>query len=211
METKMFGIDVKVHWSWWIFVLMFSFSDIIALDASRILFDLFLAAALMGTITMHELAHALEARKYGADTHSIHLHILGGVALIQPTRMFTPIEDFKIAFAGPLSNFIALVPLILLGTTTGFSIFYWAAGINLMLGAFNLIPAYPLDGGRIARAGFQMAGMSNNNAVNLSQNVAVFFGILFILVGLYIGGGGLALIGVLILAAIWWEKKGNRV
>jgi Zn-dependent protease len=160
---------------------------------------------------MHELAHALTARRFGGFVGGIHLHLLGGVAMIGSYRPFKPKEDFYIAAAGPASNFVAMVPLMLLATITGFEVFLWAAAINFMLGAFNLIPAFPMDGGRILRAGLQMMNYNRATAVKITQSTAIFFGILFIFFGIPWGNFGLTLIGGFVLAAVWWERKGNRI
>jgi Zn-dependent protease/predicted transcriptional regulator len=109
-----------------------------------------------GSILFHELSHSVVARIYKIRVDSITLFVFGGVARIanDPTKA---IQEFNIAIAGPISSlflggvFYALTLFFPYGTMTG-ALAVWLAGINATLAVFNLLPGFPLDGGRIFRA-----------------------------------------------------------
>ncbi len=109
-----------------------------------------------GSILFHELSHSVVARVYKIRVDSITLFVFGGVARIanDPTKA---IQELNIAIAGPLSSlflggvFYALTLFFPYGTMTG-ALAVWLAGINATLAVFNLLPGFPLDGGRIFRA-----------------------------------------------------------
>jgi Zn-dependent protease len=211
MKIRILGIDIKVHWTWWIFFFLFISDSIFALDFNRFVSDTLLAISLMFIIVMHELSHALVARSYGAIVHSIGLYFFGGAAWIQSNRQLEPEEEFWISFAGPLSNFVAFPLLFWIGRLTGLEFLFWVAIINLFIGIFNLIPAYPMDGGRIFRAGLEMCGVNRTRAVEITQYLAGLFGGLFIAVGMYFTAISIAIIGAMILGAVWFERRGNKI
>jgi Zn-dependent protease/predicted transcriptional regulator len=109
-----------------------------------------------GSILFHELSHSVVARVYKIRVDSITLFVFGGVARIanDPTKA---IQELNIAIAGPISSlflggvFYALTLFFPYGTMTG-ALAVWLAGINATLAVFNLLPGFPLDGGRIFRA-----------------------------------------------------------
>jgi Zn-dependent protease/predicted transcriptional regulator len=108
------------------------------------------------SIIFHELSHSMVARVYKIRVESITLFVFGGVARItqDPTKA---IQEFNIAIAGPIASlflggvFYALTLFFPYGTMTG-ALALWLAGINMLLAVFNLLPGFPLDGGRIFRA-----------------------------------------------------------
>ncbi len=118
-----------------------------------------LVVLLFGSVLLHEIGHALTARRYGIRTQDIILTPIGGMARIvsMPQK---PIQEIAIAVAGPvvslaiagigfaLSIFFGLVPQLPLAVFKGVGLLFW---INVMLGVFNLVPALPMDGGRILR------------------------------------------------------------
>ena len=119
----------------------------------RWLTGLFTAVLFFGSILIHELAHAWEARRQGIPVQSITLYIFGGVAQISG-KPRSPGDEFRVAAIGPASSFILAGLFFALNRTIGDHGYLgastqWLALINLMLGAFNLLPGYPLDGGRI--------------------------------------------------------------
>lgn len=114
---------------------------------------LFTAVLFFGSILVHELAHAWEARRQGIPVQSITLYIFGGVAQIAG-KPRSPGGEFRVAAIGPASSFVLAGLFYLLNRTVGDQGYLgastqWLALINLMLGAFNLLPGYPLDGGRV--------------------------------------------------------------
>ena len=160
------GIDIRLDWSWFLigFLCLLNFSSYlhglglgggIAFLGAAVATGLFLA-----TVLLHEMGHAAVAQRYGIRTHSIVLHLIGGVAKLEREAR-RPGEEVAIAAAGPLVNLtlaLFLTPLAYLMPGDGTSllralgiVFGWAAAANLLLGALNLLPAFPLDGGRILR------------------------------------------------------------
>lgn len=109
-----------------------------------------------GSVLLHELAHSVVALYYKIPVHSITLFIFGGIARIgrEPSK---PIQEFNIAVAGPLASFFLsglfwVIALVFRSDQTLGGLAYYLYKSNLMLGAFNLAPGFPLDGGRIFRA-----------------------------------------------------------
>jgi Zn-dependent protease len=168
------GIDLFVHWS---FLLVFwIFSD----------WPIVNVLALFGCVVLHEYGHALMARRYGIDTVDITLYPIGGVARL--TRMPRAAgAELMIALAGPAVNFAivaALVGLLTLGLPgpdsllSGFFVFLVL--MNLVLGLFNLIPAFPMDGGRVLRAllsGWLGRARATTVAATIGRALAVVFGV----------------------------------
>ena len=155
------GIDLKIHWTFWLLPLwvIFTFEDSGFLP---LWLHVFLIFPLFFCIVLHEYGHALMARHFGIGTRSITLSPLGGIAQLERMSR-SPWEEFWIAIAGPAVN---VVIAAILGTgllvyallDPGFqNVLWWRAlGIiflvNIVLVIFNLLPAFPMDGGRVFRA-----------------------------------------------------------
>src|ERR1700687_5042766 len=161
---RIYGIPIFLHTSWFIIFGLIAFSFVSEFSAlqlniptSRVwALGLMTSALFFGSLVFHEMAHSVIAKHYKIPVVSITLFVFGGVSRIgrEPSRA---IEEFYIAVAGPLSSFLL---------AGGFGIVYQAAGtnvilqalagslawINLSLALFNLLPGFPLDGGRIFRA-----------------------------------------------------------
>src|SRR5712691_4922884 len=161
---RLYGIPIYLHTSWFFIFALITYSFVsefgashLDLDSSRLWSLALLTSALFfGSLVFHEMAHSIIAKHYKIPVVSITLFIFGGVARIgrDPSRA---IEEFNIAVAGPISSFLL---------AGGFGIVYLAAGtngilqvlagslawINVSLAVFNLLPGFPLDGGRIFRA-----------------------------------------------------------
>lgn len=200
---KVAGIKIQVHWTFTLLLLWVLFSNFReGGDGVSALFSLALVLVLFGCVVLHELGHALMARKYQITTRSITLLPIGGVAALEkiPEK---PKEELAVALAGPAVNAgIALVLLSLLPlrhyagfepedwetffsqpSVAGFLIYLFMA--NAMLVAFNLIPAFPMDGGRVLRAllGFYYSrARATEIAARLGQAVAF----LFLFLGLFL-------------------------
>lgn len=158
-----FGIGVYVHWTFLLLPAWVLFSNLGLGGLGMALYAVTLVLAVFGCVVLHELGHALTARRFGIRTHDITLYPIGGVARLE--RMSEkPWEEFWIAVAGPAVNVLiaallgiflslsgvlaSLVTLPLLGL--GF--LYHLMIINVVLVAFNLLPAFPMDGGRVLRS-----------------------------------------------------------
>jgi Zn-dependent protease len=194
------GIGVYLHWSFWIlpaWILISTLSGGGGLFAalSAILF----VFAVFGCVVLHEVGHALMARRYRIDTRDITLYPIGGVASLErmPSR---PSQELAIALAGPAVNVviaIALLGMILLAGIGPQASFLNLAGggsflanlmwVNVALVVFNLLPAFPMDGGRVLRAFLAMQlpyVTATTVAARVGQAIAVVLG----LVGLFTGG-----------------------
>jgi len=148
------------------------------------------AALFFGSLLAHEASHAVVARHFGVGVRSITLWLFGGVALLEGEAL-TPGADFTIAAVGPgmsilLAALFGALQLVLehLGVHgLAVSVASWLWEINLLLAAFNLIPAAPLDGGRILRSGLWRVWRDRDRAAVLAARVGLGFGILLVLAG----------------------------
>lgn len=145
--TNIIGIDVELHWT---FLLLLILAFLTGGVGSVILLII-----LFGSVLLHELAHSYVAQKNGIVVKRITLFPIGGVASVDEFAM-APTVELKVALAGPFLNFIlAFIAFILwsiFGNQGVLSILHTVMAANIMLGTFNLLPAIPLDGGRIWRA-----------------------------------------------------------
>jgi Zn-dependent protease len=172
---RAFGIPVKLHWTFSLlifFIVGLGFYN--EYSVMKIAFSVLYILATFFCITLHEFGHALAAHKYNIKTQDITIWPMGGIARLQRIP-YQPIREFWIAVAGPLVNFgiallLGLVLKFAIGYdvmpiglfdmfdlrvtsligTTNFLIIMWQT--NLLLAVFNLIPAFPMDGGRVLRA-----------------------------------------------------------
>ena len=199
------GIPINLHVSWFIiFVLSavfferyFSNSGFRWTATERWGVSLAMSLTLFGSVLAHELTHSLVALKYGMPVRGITLFLLGGVSQIgkEATR---PSSEFVIAFVGPLSSVV--LGLIFLGVSEGlegvnshvYAITAMAVYVNFMLGIFNMLPAYPMDGGRVFRAVVWKITGNQFLATRVAARVGQGMALLFI-----IGGGVLVFMSFL--------------
>jgi len=230
------GIRIAVDWSWFLvlFLVIFWMSqyygNVLGESSSATTpFVLALISALgfFGSIVLHELGHAMAAVRNGIGISSIQLWIFGGMARMD-READGPGTEFKVAVAGPLVTLAIVIALtvggvaaagaeefkkaMLVETNSGTSgvlaMVAWLASINFLVLVFNLLPAFPMDGGRIVRAiAWQRTG-DRTAATRLAASLGRIFGYVFIAAGLYMvvtnsifgvfGGVWLALIGMII-------------
>ena len=228
---RLFGIRVGVNYSWFlvlfvvIFVLWDSLSETLdASDTTVYAVAVVAAASFFGSIVLHELGHALAARREGIEVEGIDLFLFGGVMKMN-RETDTPGAEFRVAAAGPAVTL--LIMLVAAGAAVllaGADSFWDAArlsgaadatpvevvvsllvSMNLVLLVFNLVPAFPLDGGRIARAvAWKLTG-DRHRATRFAARIGIGFGY------------GLMLLGVVAIAtwgsdaafdAIWFGALG---
>ena len=145
------GIRVTVHWTLIALLALVGLSDLQAGAGVAALSGVALLAAVFLCVLLHEFGHALAARRYGIGTRSITLLPFGGIALLERNPS-TPQQELVVALAGPAVNVVlaALFGLVLLIVPSAFVLsLFW---INVSLVLFNLLPAFPMDGGRVLRA-----------------------------------------------------------
>jgi Zn-dependent protease len=228
------GIRIGIDYSWFFVVFLiiiwlssFYRSILDASDSDAVPYALAVASALafFASILLHELGHAFVALRRGIGISDITLWMFGGVARMTKDSD-SPGTEFKIAVAGPLVTLVIAAACIGVGIaaagghdfwqamrvedqahTSGIlALIAWLASINVLVLAFNLIPAFPLDGGRIARAiAWKVTGDRNRatrGAARLGQGFSYLFiaiGILLFLRGDVINGIWLGLIGFILL------------
>ena len=188
--TEIAGIGVYVHWSFLILPILIASSALssgsgIAVAVQSVLFVL----AIFGCVLLHELGHALMARRFGIGTHSITLLPIGGVASLDrmPRK---PLHEFAVAVAGPAVNvaiagFLLIVILasgmvgsLLNSTAIANSFLVRLMWANVVLVLFNMLPAFPMDGGRVLRsllASFKPYSKATSIAAGVGQVMAVLF------------------------------------
>jgi Zn-dependent protease len=167
------------------------------------------AIFLFTSVFLHELAHSYFAKRYGVNIDSITLLLFGGVASMEIPKK--PGQEAKIAFAGPLTSLIiGSISLLAysyiissnpeLSQNSVYLIIWIIGSMNIMLGIFNLLPAFPMDGGRILRSIFTMKmsyEKATHNAAFIGKSIAILMAIYAIYIGdlwlllvaLYIYGG----------------------
>jgi Zn-dependent protease len=190
---RLFGIELTISWSF--VVLVAALSIYFALQSPHFALGLVVGmlslALVFGSVLAHELGHSLVAQRLGVKIAEIELHFFGGAAkmLSMPKK---PRDEILIAAAGPAVSF-ALAGLFwgisALGFT-GMGIIGLLAAVNVMLGAFNLIPALPTDGGRILRAALQMKHgplRATELAVKVARAATIAIGLWALLSGNYFG------------------------
>jgi Zn-dependent protease len=198
------GIPIRVHFSWLIvfglitWLLSSRYFPAVAPElpiASYWLKGALAALLLFASVAFHELAHSYVAQQYKLTIESITLFIFGGVAQLKGDPPH-PRAEFWIAIAGPLSSFFLSVVFFLLTVSTGEgtrALFAYLAQINLILGVFNLIPGFPMDGGRVLRAAIwgkkKDYFFATQKASSIGRGIAVFF-IFFGLFSMFTGGPG---------------------
>lgn len=221
---KLFGFEVKIDFSWLLLGLLITWT------LGQGLFPHFYegyqtltywlmgvagALGLLVSIVFHELWHSLIARRLGLPMRGITLFIFGGVAEMTEEPS-SPKVEFFMAVAGPISSVVlglGLFGIVFLGDSLGWpqsvtGVINYLALLNLILAGFNLIPAFPLDGGRVLRS--VLWGWKDNIrwATQLSSKIGGGFGIVLIIIGLievitgnFVGGIWMFLIGMFIRGA----------
>ncbi len=198
---RLFGIEIRIHLTF-LFLLVFLWSTAgSAQDSSAAMRGLALVGIIFGSVVLHELGHALVARGSGIPAKGIVLLPIGGVTILDEAHAVPdPVNawkrDIRIAAAGPLVNLLiaAVSAFALVTAVPGFSLtarpllaanallrsIVWA---NVYLGLFNLLPAYPMDGGRVLRALFSRH-MDVVRATQRAVRIGHVFSILMIMVGM---------------------------
>jgi Zn-dependent protease len=215
---KIAGIDIYIHVSWLIILVFLTFSLATGWFPSSYpgyssltyyILGFISALLLFVSVLLHELAHSFVARARGLPVHNIVLFIFGGVSNLEQEPQ-TPGTEFTMAFVGPLvSLLIGALSYGLLALVRGSHsliepILSYLAVTNILLGIFNLLPGFPLDGGRVLRSIIWKATGNIQTATNVATFVGQTFAYLFILLGIlqFFAGNGFG--GLIIIFTGWF-------
>lgn len=191
--ARLSGIDIYIHATFLLLLLWVAYSDWSSegtIDA--VIEGVLFVTVLFGCIVLHEMGHALAARHYGIQTRDITLWPIGGVASLE-SMPEKPLHEMVVAVAGPLVNVVIAaliwfwlsahdaIPAMDMAFQGESSFLFKLLVVNLVLAIFNLLPAFPMDGGRILRAllaFFFERARATHYAARLGQFFAVCFGLL---------------------------------
>ena len=195
------GIKIKIHWTFLFLILWIVFDELKqGASTESILFNVSFVLAVFFCVVLHELGHALTAKHFGINTKKITLLPIGGVASLDRLPE-SPKQELLVVLAGPLVNiFIALVLFFVIPvqevfrlnftetfeTLMSFSLqnfLFYLFIVNVGLVVFNIIPAFPMDGGRILRALLAMK-LNRVKATKIASSIGQFIAAFFLLIGL---------------------------
>ena len=215
----LFGVDIRVHLTFLLLLIFVWFTQSVTMGAAGAGRGLVLVGILFACVVLHELGHALVARRSGLKVRSILLLPIGGVTLMEDTglRNPNPARDIRIAAAGPLVNLFvaAAAGVVILAFLPQAELWsrpfvhpghlprslFWG---NVFLAAFNLLPAYPMDGGRILRA-LLAERMDYVQATRRAVTVGQAFAMLLIFLGVW--NTWLMLIGFFLFVGAQMEDR----
>ncbi len=190
------GIGIFLHWTFLLLVAaIFAYYYVQSQSLGAAVSGMGLILAVFLCVILHELGHALTARRFGVPTRSITLYPIGGLARLEriPSE---PMKEFWIAIGGPAVNIVITVVLALVLLVTGgtfapdalqspgqhlIASLMW---INAVLAGFNLLPAFPMDGGRVLRSLLALRqdyAQATQTAANVGQAMAILFGLIGII------------------------------
>lgn len=217
-----FGIPIKINASWILIYALITWSLAVGYFPSRLpglepvaywANGLLAALLLFVSVLLHELAHSLVALRYGLSVRGITLHALGGVSQLEDEPP-SPTAEMLIAMAGPLASFAIAAVLALvhvsgaLDATWGSAIATYLLLVNVAVGVFNLIPGFPLDGGRLLRAimwrvtgDLTRATATASRVGGVVALVLIGLGVLQTFAGAFLNGVWLVLIGLFLRQA----------
>lgn len=211
---KVFGFEVKLDISWFLIALLITWTLAAELfpqrypDLPRETYWWMGVAGAIGiffSIVFHEFSHSIVARYFGIPIRGITLFIFGGIAEMEKEPP-TPKTEFLVAIAGPLASFLLAFifqyvekmasanewPIFITGVS------YYLGYLNLILAIFNLVPAFPLDGGRMLRAGLWAIKKNLHTATRISSQIGSGFGLVLMVLGVF------AFLQGQFIAGMWW-------
>ena len=213
---RVFGVQITLHPSWFVIAVILTYLMAAGqLPATHPGWDeglywvvgAVISLLFFGSVLAHELSHALVARRFGLRVRDITLFIFGGAASLEGDAQ-RPRDEALIAAAGPLTSLAIGAILVGINLTVGQPQLAAIGGslgfINLTLGVFNLIPGFPMDGGRILRAVLWKARGDRNAATRNAAVVGRLFGYLLIAVGVFLIFQGSSPFNGVWLALIGW-------
>jgi Zn-dependent protease len=220
------GVPIRIHWSWLVVFALIAWSLAAAVfpsqnpglsDGAYLAMAVVAALLFFASVLLHELGHAWQARREGIEIDGITLWLFGGVAQFKGAFQSAGAE-FRIAIAGPFVTLVLGAGFVL-SAVAGLpsavdGVAAWLGYINLSLLVFNLIPAFPLDGGRVLRAALWRARGELGWATRVAADTGRAFGYLFIALGVLMfivqgsfSGAWLAFVGWFLLQAATAEAR----
>ena len=212
---KIFGIEIRLDFSWFIVFALFAyyfgfsyFPSVLPGENAGIIAAVTLVTVILffSSVLVHEMSHSLVAKSKGTPVERITLFLFGGMAQIEKEPE-TPMNEFIMAIAGPAASFVLAAVFWLIFLVSGQYDFIleparYLAIINIVLGVFNLLPGFPLDGGRVLRSiiwkvtgSLQRATFIASTAGRVLGFMIIAAGIVFIFTGNFLNGIWLAFIG----------------
>ena len=226
------GIEIGIHYTWLFIAVLIVWSLAGGYfprlypgwDASTYWIAALVAAlALFGSVLFHELAHSLVAIWRGIPVRSITLFVFGGVSAMEEEAE-TPLDEFLISVVGPLASFflagLAWAGSVLIADprSAPAAILGYLSFINALLGGFNLLPGFPLDGGRVLRAIVWGASRNLRRATQIASvagqwigMLLIFWGVSQLFAGAVLNGMWIAFIGWFLTSAAVSERRGYEL
>jgi len=211
--ARLLGIDVFVHWTFAFIIVLVVAADQSA-GSHAVLAGLCWIVAVFGSVLLHELAHCVVAQHDGVVVEDILLLPIGGVSQMRSIPR-QPGQELAISIAGPLTSLGLAVLFAGLALVTGAHLWpptllagSWLARLawlNLLLGAFNLLPALPMDGGRVLRAGLAMRE-DRSRATAQAAQIARLLALVMIAIGV-VWDFWLVLIGIFVILGAGAEEQ----
>lgn len=213
---RILGVEVRLHWTFLVLVLFVMWENS-ASGKRAVATGLVWITAVFGSVLVHELAHSVLARRRGAVVRGILLTPIGGLSQIEKLPEGAS-DELEIAIVGPLASFA--LALVAAGLGLAFGAKLWPPALfagswytrllwlNMLLGGFNMLPALPMDGGRVLRAALSRH-RDRRAATQLAVRVARFFAISMIVVG-FVYDLWLVIIGFFVLLGANAEDQASR-
>lgn len=219
---RILGFEISVDWSWLLifFLVVYTlargyFPSIYGFGVkTNWIMGVIAALLLFASVLVHELSHSVMARRYGTQVRGITLFLFGGVSQTTDEPKSAH-EEFWMALVGPLSSFVLAAVFYSLGVSGArfswpmpvVAVLWYLGMINFILGVFNLVPGFPLDGGRVLRSAIWAATDDMAKATRYASYSGQAFGYLLMAVGFFDILGG-SLVGGLWLVFIGWFLTG---
>jgi Zn-dependent protease len=170
---------------------------ICAYSPESALLSLTYAVILFGSVLLHELGHAIVARDFGCETKDITLYPFGGIAQVK--LQADPFKEFYIALAGPTVNAFLCV-IAFFGFALGVPLMHEILFLNAIMCLFNLLPSFPMDGGRVVRSILaRRPGSDYETATATCLKISKWMSWLYVAIGVATGWIGLVIVGGFLL------------
>jgi Zn-dependent protease/CBS domain-containing protein len=222
---KAFGISLRLHYSWFFIFVLVTWALAAAYFpttyptwglALKITAGIITSVLFFGSVLFHELMHSLVAIREGIRIQAITLFFLGGVSEMGGEPK-TAGDEFRMAAAGPFSSLVLGglffgVYILLRGITSEAAQFtaaicMYLGLINVLLGVFNLIPGFPLDGGRVLRSLIWWRSKNVQSATKIASNIGRVIGFLFIIGGIWLAFTGNFFNGIWLVLIGWFLES----